>query len=337
MRIPFIALVLLPVLGHGQQNLVPNGDFEQYDHCPDLSGVWSINVLHWECCPYPGSPDFYHACAVPLIVPPDTIHINGIPKNSSGYQHANSGDGYMGIFCSHKLYPETREYLQVLLQDSIVAGVRYKVSFYVSLAENQRYAISSLGAYISKVPPPAIFTSGNYGMLIASPQVLNSPLLILTDTINWVLITDTFNSRYGGERYLTIGNFHTDADSDTLLYNTDAPLGHLGSYYYIDDVSVIALDSIPNSVEENVVNSRRFAVYPNPNNGSMIVSYALTEGETGILRVHNTVGLLVMEQSLNASQALMEVDLNGVGSGLYLLSIEVNNDRKLTERISVVR
>jgi hypothetical protein len=89
--------------------------------------------------------------------------------------------------------------------------------------------------------------------------------------------------------------------------------------------------------ENKVAETQSFAVYPNPNNGRMTVSYVLAEGEAGILRVHNTVGLLVMEKPLNASQALMEVDLNGIGSGLYLLSIEVNNERKLTERISVVR
>jgi len=80
-----------------------------------------------------------------------------------------------------------------------------------------------------------------------------------------------------------------------------------------------------------------FSVYPNPNNGRMTVSYVLAEGETGILRVHNTVGLLVLEKQLNASQNLMEMEMVGISSGLYLLSIEVNSGRKLTERISVVR
>jgi len=89
--------------------------------------------------------------------------------------------------------------------------------------------------------------------------------------------------------------------------------------------------------ENKVADAQSFAVYPNPNNGRMTVSYVLAEGETGILLVHNTVGTLVMQKPLNGSQARMDVEMNGIGSGLYLLSIEVNNERKLTERISVVR
>jgi hypothetical protein len=57
------------------------------------------------------------------------------------------------------------------------------------------------------------------------PQILNTHENLLTDPDVWVLITDTFSSRYGGERYLTIGNFNTDATSDTVYWNVDEVSG----------------------------------------------------------------------------------------------------------------
>ena len=57
--------------------------------------------------------------------------------------------------------------------------------------------------------------------------------------MNWVKISGIYTA-HGGEQYITIGNFKLDTQTDTLRVNT------LGDYtaYYIDDVSVIPLDSI---------------------------------------------------------------------------------------------
>lgn len=106
---------------------------------------------------------------------------------------------------------------------------------------------------------------------------------------------------------------------------------------YMNECELASIHNSGSDKENKIEHDKSFAVYPNPNNGRMTVSYVLAEGETGIIRVHNTVGVLVMEQPLNASLSLMEVEMNGIGSGLYLLSVEVNTERKLTERISVVR
>jgi hypothetical protein len=98
--------------------------------------------------------------------------------------------------------------------------------------------------------------------------------------MNWMLVADTFISRFGGERYITIGNFFVDAESDTVLVNTSLPQSNGRASYYIDDISVVALDSVPSGVEEVGQGRSNFSVYPNPNNGRMMVGYELNEDES---------------------------------------------------------
>lgn len=50
----------------------------------------------------------------------------------------------------------------------------------------------------------------------------------------------------GGENYITIGNFNNDISTDTLTNNSSGQ--NEGSYYLIDDVSVISIDNIPGSM-----------------------------------------------------------------------------------------
>ncbi len=48
---------------------------------------------------------------------------------------------------------------------------------------------------------------------------------------------------WGGGNYITIGNFNNDATTDTLKVHDSVPTD--AAYYFIDDVSVISIDSIP--------------------------------------------------------------------------------------------
>ncbi|MCF8257554.1 MAG: T9SS type A sorting domain-containing protein [Flavobacteriales bacterium] len=337
MRLVMLILIVLPQLCMGQDNLVPNSSFEEKWACPD-------NPPDLHQCLYWGNPnaassDYYHSCNPSLvyIFGEDTVVVPhaGVPANAFGYQHAHSGDAYVGMYCAasgpHNTY--VRDYVQVQLMDSIVPSVRYQVSFFASLADNGKYAISTLGAYLSI----DALTSDDVYRFDVVPQILNPAANPLADPDIWVLITDTFSSRYGGERYLTIGNFNTTATSDTVLYNPGGDVSANYAYYYIDDVSVLAIDSMPNNIEEREEDSRRFVVYPNPNNGRMTVAYRLQMGEAGMLRVYSSVGALVHESPLDGSREKVEMDVGSIGSGLYLMTIEVNGKRRHTERISILR
>jgi gliding motility-associated-like protein len=213
------------VLKLNAQNLVPNWTFEDTLNCP--TNILQIyNAPPWYKTTSQSSPDYFNACTNANVV--------DVPGNFEGYQYAKTGQAYMGIDIYTKNFA-LREYMSVRLKDSLVLNKKYCVEFYVSLSDSSSYAIGSMGAYLSKDS----ITDTNL-VLPYSPQVFNPSNNIINDKQNWIKITDFFYAA-GGEKYLTIGNFNTDANTDTLYLGGN----NLFSYYYIDDVSVYLCDSIP--------------------------------------------------------------------------------------------
>jgi len=317
--------VLLGQLVLAQQNLVVNGSFENPPNCPSASVSFAASAMGWVSGTEVGTPDHFHTCV--------TIDPLAVPCNWRGCQEPRTGDGYAGIWAFSKYHPEAREYIQTQLIQPLYPGVRYEVRFYVSLAEHMGgYAVSTMGAALTAESPDTL----DGGLrLNADPQVLyQGPPL--TDTINWILITDTIVSRGDNERFLTIGNFFADGDSDTLLFNPNAQLSEL-AYYFIDDVSVVALDSVPSGVGiDEVERERAFNVYPNPNNGQFTLAYDLKGLENGEVRVYDMVGKQVFTQTLIGEAGTAEMNLVELNAGVYLISLEVNGVSRFTERLSIL-
>src|ERR1035437_7561938 len=111
-------------------NLVPNGDFEYHTACPSSGGQIGLAAPWFPATD--GTCDYYHSCASSSFLL--------TPTNAVGNQVPLSGQGYAGIFVYG---PDVnvpgssyREYIEVPLLSSLVAGQAYRVSFYVSRAEN---------------------------------------------------------------------------------------------------------------------------------------------------------------------------------------------------------
>lgn len=251
-----ISLLLLSPLcgamGQVSSNLVFNPSFEDYVDCPkkiESKGV--LTVVEGWYQPTAGSADYYNRCATREC---------GVPQNKLGYQMPHSGNGYCGIYCSKNEY---REYLQTELREPLKAGARYRVSFQVCLSENSTGAVSSIGALftsdrISDTAKSILMRKSqrSLGSLVNqvistsySPQVVSDR--ILADTAEWMEIGGEFTAE-GGELFLTIGNFFDVAHSGIAEYDWLSQM-LTGSYYYIDDVSVIQLSedtpSIPDTQE----------------------------------------------------------------------------------------
>ncbi len=124
-----------------------------------------------------------------------------------------------------------------------------------------------------------------------------------------MLVTDTFISNDGGEKYITIGNFNDDADSDTL-YHFSGDTSAIYAYYFIDDVSVIAIDTTI-GVEEN--EQMRFEVYPNPAKESIVIEAEFREQTT--IKLFDVMGREVLAASLTATKTTL--DVSGFAGGVY--------------------
>nr|MDQ3017352.1 gliding motility-associated C-terminal domain-containing protein [Bacteroidota bacterium] len=141
------------------------------------------------------------------------------------------GVGYAGIVLRAIYVTEYAEYLKAPLEQPLIGGKYYYVSFWVSLP-NSRCATERIGAFFSVKPPPYVW--GDATPLDNLVPQVESGGTFLNDTTNWMLIEGCFRAE-GGESYITIGNFHSHDDTplDSLCTSSwnDA-------YYYIDDVYV---------------------------------------------------------------------------------------------------
>jgi hypothetical protein len=222
-----ILFLFFPSIFGRSQNLVPNSSFENYTACPTTSGQ-IIFASPWYNATTSGSTDFFNSCSTSGY---------GVPKHGSiGYQYPNTGNGYVGIWV-FSLGSNYREYLQVQLTNPLSTGSCYFIEYYVNQFNTMKYALNSVDAHFSST---AINTTGTGDVLNLTPQIRKFTSTGINDTLLWTKISGIYMA-IGGEQYLTIGNFYDDLNTDTI--NTGS--SYYGSYYYIDDISVISIDSIP--------------------------------------------------------------------------------------------
>lgn len=222
MRLGVLTAGLTLALSTGlAQNLVPNGDYESYTSCPTSFSQTPLAAPWFN--PTGGSSDYFNACATPASAV-------DVPNNQTwfGWQMANSGVGYGGGVCYGVGY---REYHETPLTTPLTAGTTYEVSMYVSLGNQHIYGIEDVGMYLSVGP----VTSAGFGPLICcTPQVVHTGGII-SDTLNWTLVSGTFVAS-GGEDHLTIGGFEPDATCNWANVNAAGVWPY--AYYYYEDVCV---------------------------------------------------------------------------------------------------
>lgn len=247
MKHTFILLVLVASLAataQEGQNLVYNASFEERSFCPqriDAIGVMKAVDAWWQ--PTRGSSDYFNQCGGRECT---------VPRNKMGTQAPHTGNAYCGIYCSQEDY---REYLQTELRTTLQAGLHYRVAYFASLADKSPHAVATLGALLTadRIADSTVGIlmrrentdiGGGERQSIATyiiPQVANPTDSVVDNTREWVEICDTIVAD-GGEQFLTLGNF-ADFNHSTVVDIHNALAILQGAYYYIDDVSVVCLDT----------------------------------------------------------------------------------------------
>ncbi len=291
------------------QNLVANPSFENYTDCPTNLGQTN-KAISW--IDPSGSSDYFNSCTSNSNV--------STPLNIAGYQYPRTGNAYMGFaaFC----VPSEREYIQGILIDSLTAGVVYRSSFYISPADNLKYSSDGVGIHFSKIA----ITGSSGSILSYTPQINNIAGNIIMDTVGWTLVEGTFTA-VGGEKYLTIGNFNTDTNTQYAVINSSSI--YTCAYFYIDDISVY-----PDS--ETVVNELgkegELKIYPNPTDKELKID----NGELKIeeVRVYNVLGSCVLYQQLTTNNQQLTLNVSGLRAGIYFVQVKTK-DKMFNKKIII--
>jgi hypothetical protein len=228
-----VFLLLFPRMLYAQYNLVPNPSFEQYTNCPSygtLSELKNNKPNLWY------KPDFktgiyYNSCSG-LV--PEHATSTGI-----SYQMPRTGNAYIGVYCFNA--NNARNYFQVKLLDSLRIGKCYYAECYLSLSNTSKLACNNISMLFTQSPVYAD-TANGMEIIAANPQVVSFSNPIITDTSGWVKVSGVLIAN-GNESYLTLGSFRYNNQTNTQIVN--ATISDNTAFYYIDDVTVFSLDSMP--------------------------------------------------------------------------------------------
>ena len=230
-QILILSILLIKIHFLTAQNLVSNPSFEEMYQLPEchwlLTNEQFNGVMKDWINPSAATPDI-HTLKI------DSTCCNYPIQNNCciGSQAHRTGKTMVGITNTKNNY---REYIHSKLKSPLIAGRKYNITFYASLAENSAWGSNNIGMFLSNFPVDIQSTYVNFPY---SPQLEYKK--VMSDTKNWIKIdttiiaTETWN-------YITIGNFK---DSKSTQYDTnyaDCNAENVNKeqcYYYIDDISI---------------------------------------------------------------------------------------------------
>ncbi len=232
MKNSILALTALFACGSlvAQTNLVDNGGFESNNG--KIKKLGQIDLAEPWMSPTAVRADVFLSDAKdPLI---------GTAANAYGKEAPKEGENYAGIMAFSYGNKESRSYLATKLTQPLKKGMKYCVSFYVSLAEVSKYSSNQIGAMLTS---KEYKTDGKTPLIETETSVLHPDNKVMNQMYNWEKVCATFTAE-GNEKFITIGNFMKDSDVKYVANKKpkDVKAQRPGSYYYIDDVQVILVD-----------------------------------------------------------------------------------------------
>ena len=211
-------------------NYVNNGGFEECLNCnqsftPLMAKFWS-------------SLDTNKFFGIVLTSLPPTSQV---PNSSFTHQWPRTGNNYfLSTLYFKPSTPQTlRGYSRNRLKQKLQSNKTYCVKIHYNITNQCTYGVDGFGAYFGDITLDTI-TLCEKPITYLTPQVQNPTNNILSDTLNWALLTGTFVAN-GTEKYMLLGNFKSDAATNSVMINP-ANLPIIATDILYDDVSVIDID-----------------------------------------------------------------------------------------------
>ncbi len=144
----------------------------------------------------------------------------------------------------------------------------------------------------------------------------------------WTQVQGCFMAS-GGEQYITIGNFDSSGNTDTLYAGTNNPIPSdpQYSYYYIDDITLI--DQTTVGVNE-LGNKNSFEIYPNPNNGVFTIN---SKDVIQKIEVTNISGQLLAQETIDSKTH--QLQLYNFAQGIYFIKVSYSNGLSIIKKLII--
>jgi hypothetical protein len=319
-----------------QLNLIKNSSFEDMIECPMGFALPMHTKLNCWHSIQPITADYFNEC--------DTFNgfwgHTGVPLNNVGFQYAKDGHAYIGI-AGFQNNSWQFEYIQGRLVNTLKQGHRYYFSSYINRAEKSFLSSSALGVYFSEdsISMGTSYVHSQPYMLNVQPQIKNPMGNYFLSYEDWELFDGEFIAN-GTEKFITFGFFANSIEELDTTSENYFPGGFINGvligpmnmiYYYIDDVSLIDLDSALSVEEFNL--QRRFSMFPNPAQHSVQLAstYAIQRicifDVNGKLWLHKDVND-VLNHEINTSQ---------LNNGFYVVELLFGDGMLSRQRFVVMR
>jgi gliding motility-associated-like protein len=212
------------------QNLIPNGDFEEYSQLP--TNVAQIYYCNSWSEPSGGDPDFYNSNSIGNVNLPNSFYAKVYPY---------SGNSIIGLYTGTLNY---REYLTAELVSLLEIGEKYTLSFAItngSPIKFSGYSSNNFGFFFSD---HYIYNSSYDYVLLDAPipavALPVEPQIEITEEIwdtNWRVYSFEFipDKAY---QYIFIGNFRDDIHTTVTEHVVTFPHQNNGAYYFIDKIEL---------------------------------------------------------------------------------------------------
>lgn len=309
----------------GAQNKVLNPSFETGT---DPNWLSMLSLCDFWYNPVSSTPDYYKG----------NDPYAGVPNNNFGFNiPAQHGNAYAGIItfstrtspCSPSQYIY-REYVMGELNDTLIQGQMYDVSFWVRNSNN------NFDNTINQYHTPIGVAFSDTMVNVVTPGLCNVPNLLIPTVFHtnnaviadsaWIELTFSFTA-YGNEKYIVIGNFL----SNTCDVVPPAPFDSINTraYYFIDNVSV--RDKKSSSMIEN--NQNAFNVFPNPAQ-DLIVFENLNKhiSTTMLIEITDIQGQLISKEIMTGNRHYIQC--GDWSHGFY--SYKITGDNKFIQSGRIV-
>ncbi len=209
------------------KNLVPNGSFE--NHKKKTSSIKS--AIPWTQI---ASVDYYQ---------------KPLDNDTTKEKGALDGECYIGL----RFQKHYKEFAQVKLVESLKYKHLYYFEMYIRLTFWSNAVVKSFGVLFSKTGYKSQ-KDVDKAFMIDTINVKTG----LNNNYRWIKISGYYKA-YGGEKYITIGNFSPEIKKDMIRLNFlkygFRVFGFLEAYYFLDNVRLVPVKEPEEPIEIEIVGS----------------------------------------------------------------------------------